>query len=55
MAGDKERREGCPITDGMIARRAFEISLTDDKGTPEENWVRAERELREEAKRDREG
>lgn len=56
MAGeDRSKNEGgCPITDGMIARRAFEISLTDDKGTPEENWVRAERELREEAKRGRE-
>lgn len=31
----------------MIARRAFEISLTDDHG-PDENWKRAERELREE-------
>lgn len=49
-----EERKGCQITDGMIARRAFEISLTDDKGTPEENWARAERELREEAKRERE-
>jgi hypothetical protein len=53
MAGEK-RQQGCEITDGMIARRAFEISLTDDKGTPEENWARAERELREEAKRGRE-
>lgn len=53
MAGE-ERQKGCQITDGMIARRAFEISLTDDKGTPEENWARAERELRQEAKRERE-
>jgi hypothetical protein len=37
------------ITEGMIARRAFEISLTDDSATPEENWARAEQELREEA------
>jgi len=37
------------ITHEMIARRAFEISLTDEAGTPEENWQRAERELREEA------
>jgi hypothetical protein len=35
----------------MIARRAFEISLTDGERTPEENWARAERELREEAAR----
>ncbi|HEY6962706.1 MAG TPA: hypothetical protein VI408_12510 [Gaiellaceae bacterium] len=39
------------ITDAMIARRAFEISLTDDTATPEENWARAERELREEQAR----
>ena len=51
MAEEAER--GCEITEAMIARRAFEISLTDDEGTPEEQWARAERELREEAKRDR--
>ena len=45
--GDGERE----ITEAMIARRAFEISLTDDEGTPEEQWARAERELREEANR----
>ena len=32
----------------MIARRAFEIALTDDSSTPEQNWERAERELRAE-------
>lgn len=42
---------GPDITDAMIARRAFEISLTDAASTPEENWERAERELREEAAR----
>jgi hypothetical protein len=47
--GSDEQQEGLRITDAMIARRAFEISLTDDTGTPEENWARAERELREEA------
>jgi hypothetical protein len=41
---------GAPkITDEMIARRAFEISLTEPSSKPEENWQRAERELREEA------
>ncbi|HEY0417059.1 MAG TPA: hypothetical protein VGC78_11795 [Gaiellaceae bacterium] len=40
---------GLEITDAMIARRAFEISLTNAASTPEENWERAERELREEA------
>ena len=53
MAGEK-RQKGCEITDGMIARRAFEISLTDDTGTPEENWARAKKELLEEAARERE-
>jgi hypothetical protein len=42
---------GTEITDAMIARRAFEISLTDASSTPEENWERAKRELREEAAR----
>jgi hypothetical protein len=54
VEGERKPSEGCQITDGMIARRAFEISLTDDTGTPEENWARAERELREEARRERE-
>jgi hypothetical protein len=39
------------ITEEMIARRAFEISLTEPASTPEENWRRAERELRDEAAR----
>ena len=30
-----------------VARRAYEISQSADAGTPEENWHRAERELRE--------
>jgi hypothetical protein len=44
-------REAPKITEAMIARRAFEISLTERSSTPEENWDRAERELREEAAR----
>lgn len=28
-----------------IAHRAYEISQTDEAGTDEENWLRAEREL----------
>lgn len=39
------------ITEEMIARRAFEISLTEPASKPEENWQRAEKELREEAAR----
>ena len=33
----------------MIAERAYAISQSPDAGTPEEDWARAERELREEA------
>jgi hypothetical protein len=29
-----------------IRRRAYELSLGDDAGTPEDNWQRAEAELR---------
>jgi hypothetical protein len=46
------QKGGVDITDGMIARRAFELSLTDADATPEEIWRRAEKELREEAERD---
>jgi len=38
------------ITQEMIARRAFELWLTNGSASPEENWARAEQELREEAK-----
>ena len=30
----------------LIRRRAYEISQGTDAGTPEENWARAEREVR---------
>ncbi len=33
-------------TDEDIARRAYEISLSEDAGTPDENWARAQAELR---------
>jgi hypothetical protein len=29
-----------------IARRAYEIAHSDQAGTPEQNWLRAEQELR---------
>jgi Protein of unknown function (DUF2934) len=32
----------------MIQQRAYEISQAEGAGTPEENWERAERELRQE-------
>jgi hypothetical protein len=34
------------LTDEEIARRAYEISESEDRGTDEENWFRAEQELR---------
>jgi hypothetical protein len=42
MAGDT----GTTITDEQIRQRAYEISQGPDCGTDEENWVRAEQELR---------
>lgn len=41
------------ITREMVARRAFEIWLTNGSATPEANWQRAEQELRDEAERER--
>ena len=34
------------VTHEQIARRAFEISQSPEARTPDENWFRAERELR---------
>jgi hypothetical protein len=34
------------VTHEQIARRAYEISQSPEARTPEENWFRAERELR---------
>lgn len=44
-----EQRPSQEITDEMIARRAFELWLTNGSATPEDNWMQAERELREES------
>jgi hypothetical protein len=38
--------EEAEVTNGMIARRAHEISQSAESGTDDENWHRAERELR---------
>jgi hypothetical protein len=43
------------ITEAMIARRAFEISLVERSTTPEENWDRARRELEQEAAKQADG
>ena len=34
------------VTDEHVARRAYELSQSDEHTTDEENWYRAERELR---------
>jgi hypothetical protein len=36
------------LTDDLIARRAFELWLTNGSPSPQDNWVRAEQELRAE-------
>jgi hypothetical protein len=36
------------VTQEMIEQRAYELSQREDAGTAEENWQRAERELRAE-------
>jgi hypothetical protein len=38
---------GTEVSEEAIAARAYEISLGEDASTPDENWQRAERELRE--------
>ena len=43
-AADKLIREEADREEA-IRQRAYEISQSDDAGTPEENWARAEREL----------
>jgi hypothetical protein len=47
---DPDRDEGSEPYGGPshdeIARRAYEISQSDEAGTPDEDWRRAERELR---------
>ena len=47
---DPDRDEGAldrgEPTREQIEQRAYELSQSDDAGTPEENWARAERELR---------
>jgi hypothetical protein len=48
---DNPREHGAarqPVTRERIAERAHLISQSDQAGTDEENWLRAERELREE-------
>ena len=40
-----------PITRERVAERAYLISQSDQAGTDEENWLRAEQELQEEQER----
>jgi hypothetical protein len=42
MYGDGEGGDD----DEPVRRRAYELSQGEDAGTPEENWLRAEEELR---------
>jgi hypothetical protein len=42
----REERLRTGPTDEEITLRAFEISQREDAGTPDENWARAEVELR---------
>ena len=44
--GWKGEPTGGEVTDEMIRERAHEISQKEGAGTPEENWRRAEQELR---------
>jgi hypothetical protein len=44
---DVGTKNGSEVSEEAIAARAHEISLGEDAGTAEENWQRAERELRE--------
>jgi hypothetical protein len=44
-SGPEERLRDEPA-DADVARRAYEISLRPDAGTSDENWARAEAELR---------
>ena len=37
------------VDQDAIAQRAYELSQTNDSGTDEQNWLRAERELRSRA------
>lgn len=41
----REREPEGPARHEAIARRAYEISLSEEGGTPEQNWRRAEEEL----------
>ena len=40
-------KSGTALDRDEVARRAYEISQSVEAGTPEENWHRAEEELRE--------
>jgi hypothetical protein len=43
---------GSGVIADMIRQRAYEISQGPDAATPEENWARAEKELRGELERE---
>ena len=43
----KARARGPKLAPEVVAERAYLISLGESAGSPEENWLRAERELLE--------
>jgi Protein of unknown function (DUF2934) len=48
-AGASARTRKTAIPRDAIEQRAYELSQDGDSGTPEENWLRAEQELRNSA------
>jgi hypothetical protein len=44
---DEGALDGGAISREEIERRAYELSQSDEAGSPEENWARAEQELRD--------
>jgi hypothetical protein len=44
---DEGALDGGAIPREQIERRAYELSQSDEAGSPEENWARAEQELRD--------
>jgi Protein of unknown function (DUF2934) len=51
MTGEFDTNGSGVIAD-MIRQRAYEISQSPEAGTPDENWAKAEKELRGELERE---
>jgi hypothetical protein len=50
LSGDAQ--DDLDAQNAAIARRAYEISLSDSSGTPEENWWRAAAEINQRTPRE---